>query len=188
MKKLSRKKKERSSGSPEEAPKRSPPDEPLWKGYLSLLIRAAVFIAILVLLFTQVLFLKRVDGNEMFPALKDGDLALGFRLERTLRSGDVVLYQADGDLHFGRILTLGGNTVEISGDGSVKINGVSESGEILFSTDDPGTLTYPYEVPEGSGFILGDYRTETKDSRTFGAIPISSIKGKVLTILRRRGI
>ncbi len=188
MKKLSRKKKERSSGSPEEAPKRSPQDEPLWKGYLSLLIRAAVFIAILVLLFTQVLFLKRVDGNEMFPALKDGDLALGFRLERTLRSGDVVLYQADGDLHFGRILTLGGNTVEISGDGSVKINGVSESGEILFSTDDPGTLTYPYEVPEGSVFILGDYRTETKDSRTFGAIPISSIKGKVLTILRRRGI
>ncbi|MGN0256283.1 MAG: signal peptidase I [Chordicoccus sp.] len=188
MKKLSRKKKERSSGSPEEAPKRSPPDEPLWKGYLSLLIRAVVFIAILVLLFTQILFLKRVDGNEMFPALKDGDLALGFRLERTLRSGDVVLYQADGTLHFGRILTLGGNTVEISGDGSVKINGVSESGEILFSTDDPGKLTYPYEVPEGSVFILGDYRTETKDSRTFGAIPISSIKGKVLTILRRRGI
>ena len=188
MKNISRKKK-RSSGSPEEAPKRSPPaEEPLWKGYLRLFIRAVIFIAILVLLFTQVLFLKRVDGNEVFPALKDGDLALGFRLERTLRSGDVVLYQADGDLHFGRILTLGGNTVEISGDGSVKINGVSESGEILFSTDDPGTLTYPYEVPEGSVFILGDYRTETKDSRTFGAIPISSIKGKVLTILRRRGI
>ena len=52
----------------------------------------------------------------------------------------------------------------------------------------PGTITYPYEVPEGSIFVLGDYRTDANDSRTYGAIPASCIKGKVLTILRRRGI
>lgn len=169
--------------------KRTPETEqPLWKGYFQLLIRAGIFILILIVLFTQILFLKRVNGNDMFPSLKDGDLVLGFRLESTLRSGDVVLYQADGSLHFGRILTLSGSTVDISGNGSVQVNGVTESGEILFSTDDPGTLTYPYTVPEGSVFILNDDRMETGDSRIYGAIPIKSIKGKLLTLLRRRGI
>ena len=163
-------------------------DQPLWKGYVHLLIRAGIFIVIIAVLFTQILFLKRVNGNDMFPSLKDGDLVLGFRLESTMRSGDVVLYQANGSLHFGRILTLAGSTVEISGNGSVQVNGVTESGEILFSTDDPGTLTYPYTVPEGSVFILNDDRMETGDSRIYGAIPIKSIKGKVLTLLRRRGI
>lgn len=163
-------------------------EEPVWKGYLSLVIRMAAFLLVIFLIFTQVLFLKRVKGVEMFPSLKDGDLALGFRLEREYRSGDVVLYEADGDLHFGRILTLGGNTVNISGNGSVQINGVTESGEIVFPTDDPGTLDYPYQVPEGSYFILGDYRTEKEDSRIFGAIPKDSIKGKVISILRRRGL
>ena len=169
--------------------KRTPETEqPLWKGYVNLLIRAGIFILIIVVLFTQILFLKRVNGNDMFPSLKDGDLVLGFRVESTLRSGDVVLYQANGSLHFGRILTLAGSTVEISGNGSVQVNGVTESGEILFSTDNPGTLTYPYTVPEGSVFILNDDRMETGDSRIYGAIPIKSIKGKVLTLLRRRGI
>lgn len=170
--------------------KKPPPkQQPLWKGYVSLLIRAGVFIAILAVLFTQVLFLKRVSGTEMFPSLKDGDLALGFRLESSYCSGDVVLYEADGSMHFGRILTLGGNTVNISGNGSVEVNGITESGEeVLFSTDDPGSLTYPYEVPEDSVFILGDYRTEKDDSRIYGAILIHDIKGKVLTILRRRGL
>ena len=169
--------------------KRAPETEqPLWKGYVNLLIRAGIFIVIIAVLFTQILFLKRVNGNDMFPSLKDGDLVLGFRVESTLRSGDVVLYQANGSLHFGRILTLAGSTVEISGNGSVQVNGVTESGEILFSTDNPGTLTYPYTVPEGSVFILNDDRMETGDSRMYGAIPIKSIKGKVLTLLRRRGI
>ena len=43
-------------------------------------------------------------------------------------------------------------------------------------------------VPEGSVYVLGDYRTNTQDSRDFGAIPIKSVQGKVITILRRRGL
>lgn len=41
-------------------------------------------------------------------------------------------------------------------------------------------------VPEGSVFILGDYRTHAKDSREFGPISIENVKAKVITILRRR--
>ena len=96
----------------------------LGKGYLRLFVRAAVFLLILYLVFTRVLFLGRVTGMEMYPSLKDGDLALGYRLEREYRTGDVIVYEAGGALHFGRVavkeeentdhsvLTLKGNDFE----------------------------------------------------------------------------
>ena len=63
-----------------------PPDpQPLWKGYLSLAVRMAIFVVILILIFTKVLFLKRVGGSDMFPSLKDGDLTLGYRLQTQYR-------------------------------------------------------------------------------------------------------
>lgn len=124
----------------------------------------------------------------MFPSLKDGDLTLGFRLDRNYQSGDIVLYTVDGTEHFGRVLTTAGNTVEMDGSGDVRVNGISESGEILFLSTDIGTLKYPYTVPEGTVFVMCDHRTETEDSRTYAAIPVRQIHGKVLSFLRRRGL
>lgn len=49
-------------------------------------------------------------------------------------------------------------------------------------------LEYPYRVPEGHVFVLGDYRTNATDSRDFGPIPMKQVEGKVITILRRRGL
>ena len=37
-------------------------------------------------------------------------------------------------------------------------------------------------------FLLGDYRTQTLDSRDFGAISMENVEGKVITLLRRRGL
>ena len=47
---------------------------------------------------------------------------------------------------------------------------------------------YPYTVPTGSFFILGDYRTQSKDSRDFGAVDLADVKAKVITLLRRRSL
>lgn len=158
------------------------------KGYIRLLIRAVLFVLIVYLFFTKILCFQRVEGMEMFPSLKDGDLTLSYCLKQTLRPGDVIIYEQNGEKHFGRILAVGGNEINIDGSGDVKINGVSESGEIIYPSYHKGTIKYPYKIPQGSVFVLGDYRTETKDSREYGAISESQIKGKVLTILRRRGI
>lgn len=75
----------------------------LWKEYLRFGLRAAVFLLVMYLLFTKILFLGQVEGMEMSPSLKDGDLALGYRLQQEFRTGDVIVYEEDGARHFGRI-------------------------------------------------------------------------------------
>ena len=162
----------------------------LRKGYLELARRVVLVAAMFWLLFGVVFMLARVQGNEMFPAVKDGDLVLAYRLQQSCTKNDVVVYQADGVTHVGRVLALGGDVVNITEDGTLLVNGTTQSGEILYPTYPASAagLSYPYTVPEGSVFILADYRTNAADSRNFGAIPMRDVKGTVLALLRRRGL
>lgn len=172
----------------EKAEKTENSKKQLWQEYRSLLIRCGVFLLILYLVFSKILFLKQVEGIDMFPSLKDGDLVLGYRLQKDFQTDDVIAYEEEGRLRFGRVIAHGGDQVNINESGEVKVNGVSEGGEILYLTYDGGNLKYPYQVPKNTLFVLGDYRTEAKDSRSYGAIPMGQVKGKVITFLRRRGL
>ena len=122
----------------------------------------------------------------MFPAVKDGDLILGFRLQREYVKDDVVVYEADGETHVGRIMGRETDVITMDDTGTLLVNGTVQGGEILFPTYPEDGIEYPYTVPEGCVFILGDYRTQSKDSREYGSVPLKNVKAKVITILRRR--
>lgn len=156
--------------------------------YLNLLLRLIVLIIILYVLFNQVFLIDQANGNGMFPAVKDGDLMVAYRLESDLSKNDVVFYTHEGGRHVGRILGRPGDVVTINDSGTLMVNGTTQSGEILYPTYKKEGLTYPYTVPDDSYFILGDYRTQCEDSRDFGAVNRKDVEGKVITILRRRSI
>lgn len=119
-------------------------------------------------LFTQVFLLTQASGNSMFPAVKDGDLLIGYRLQGTYAKNDVVLYEQDGKLRVGRVLGRENDLIALDDSGTLIVNGSAQSGEILYPTYAKDTLEYPYTVPADSVFILGDYRTQSEDSRDFG--------------------
>ena len=158
------------------------------QGYISLLLRCVVLIVALVLLLTQVFLITQVTGNDMFPAIKDGDLVFAYRLQSDLSKNDVIVYKYDGKMRVGRILGRPGDVITLDDSGTLLVNGTTQGGEILYPTYAKENYTYPYVVPEDAYFILGDYRTQSEDSRDFGPVMKSSIQGKVITILRRRGI
>ena len=50
----------------------------------------------------------------MKPAACDGDILMYYRLHTEYKAGDMVVYQADGLLHIGRIAAVPEETVQIT--------------------------------------------------------------------------
>lgn len=157
-------------------------------GYVSLLLRVALLLLAGWLLFSQVFMITQASGSDMFPAVKDGDLLIGFRLQKTLVKNDVVVFSLGGEERVGRILGRADDVITLNDSGTLLVNGTTQSGEILYPTYAKEGMEYPFTVPKDCVFILGDYRTQAKDSRDFGCIPLEDVKAKVITILRRRTI
>jgi len=98
--------------------------------------------------------------------------------------GDMVVFNpsTDSTIPFvKRIVAVGGDVVEVR-DGQLFVNGEpSEIDEARGSTlPQSPQVVYPYTVPEGEFFAMGDNRTASSDSRSFGSQQNDRIIGKVL--------
>lgn len=157
------------------------------RGWLEIGVRLTGLALIFYILFSKVFLVCQLNGNAMFPSLKDGDLVLGFRLEKEINKNDLILYEMDSEICASRVVAKGTDYVDMDEEGHLYVNGTVQSGEIFYPTEPKAFLKYPFQVPEGYVFVLGDYRTQASDSRDFGPLPEEAIKGKVITIVRRRG-
>lgn len=156
----------------------------------SFLVRLAMLAVLLVVLFGVVFGITPMANADMQPSICAGDLMLYYRLEKDLNSDDVVVFKKDGETYTGRIVAKGGDTVEITSDSELKVNGsIVVENEIYYSTPQYDTdVRYPISLGEKEYFILCDSREGAKDSRYFGPVTQKEIKGKVITIIRRSGI
>lgn len=160
----------------------------LMAGYTALILRILLIAFIGATLFTKVFLIHQVTGNEMFPSVKDGDLLIAFRLQKSYAKNDVVVCVSDGKRYVGRIAALEHDVVTIDDSGIISVNGTEQNGEILYPTYAGDDLIYPYKVSDGAVFVLSDYRTSAHDSRERGEIALENVEGKVITLLRRRGL
>lgn len=84
--------------------------------------------------FLHFLFMiTQVKGMDMFPAVKDGDLAIVFRMQQEYAKNDVIAYRTDTGTKFGRIVARATDVVTIDDTGSLTVNGTTQTGEILLS-------------------------------------------------------
>ena len=131
-----------------------------------------------------------VKGRSMLSTLHPRDVMLAVRpplLYRHIRRGDIVLCRYPGrywrNLRFvpqtfvKRVVGLPGETIEIA-DGVVLIDGepLSEAyaqGDSypLAAQAEGVSVGFPYTVPEGCVWVMGDNRENSADSRYFGAVP-----------------
>lgn len=147
--------------------------------------KAACIVLFFALSFTFVLRPYRVTGTGMFPAVRDGDLGLFYRPGQA-HLNDVVLYTADGKLLTGRVIAYAGQVVDFPDGGGYTVDGYTPFEDVPYETTGIDGIEYPVTVPEGSVFVLNDYRLDFADSRTYGTVSQEQILGKLLFLLRRR--
>lgn len=157
------------------------------QGYVELFKNFLIMVLLILIAFSQIFYITVANGTDMFPAIVDGDIVLGYRLDKNYVKNDVVVCKVNGRKIIGRVVAREGDSVNITEDGKLFVNGTQQTGEIAFITM-PGKQTYPYMVPQGCVYLLGDHRMEATDSRNFGPVKEKDIKAKVVNIFRRRGI
>ncbi len=155
------------------------------------LVRKIIIVAVIFYIIFGVLFgVTSMKGGDMQPKIAAGDLLLYYRLNDNYVRNDVVVMKRDGSEYTGRIVGIPGDTIEITADGSLFINGnrIIET-EIYFPTEPyQGATGYPLTLADDEYFLLGDHRITAKDSRYFGAVKADELKGKVITAIRRTDI
>ena len=134
-----------------------------------------------------------VKGVSMEPTFFHGDFVIGNRLVYTGKGpqrGDLVICRAnDSEFIVKRVIGLPGDVVEIRFNGAfddLYINGELMNEEYL---PEPmmqkGDVEYPYTVPEGKYFVMGDNRNISNDSRfkAMGDIAEDDVEGRADIIL-----
>lgn len=154
------------------------------------LIRLFLLIAVIGILFGVVFGLTPMANADMQPAVCAGDLMLYYRLDKNLKSDDVVVFQKEGIQYTGRIVAVPGDVMEITDKSDLMVNGSSVVEDDIFYMTPAydSEVKYPLTLDKDQYFILCDSREGAKDSRSFGAVETGEIKGKVITIVRRSGI
>ena len=148
---------------------------------------------LLSIVFSQFSGLTIAKGNEMYPAIREGDVLLYERRAGHL-NGEAVLYEHAGEQHLGRIEAVAGAVIDETGDHQITIDGnyqpVQERAGIFYRTyvKEGGALKLPLVIDRGAYFILCDNRERASDSRAFGPVPEADVRGRIIMVLRRRMI
>ena len=122
----------------------------------------------------------------MEPGLNDGDIILLTKIY-SIEPGDLVCFEWNDKSLLKRVIARAGDWVTIDGEGKVYVNGALLDepyvSEFRLGESD---ISYPYQVPEDSFFVMGDERTSSLDSRStlVGCVKSDQIIGEGLICVR----
>ena len=147
-------------------------------------VGVAVLLIFLVLvnLFAQFYSVVRYYGDSMRPTLKNGQV-LFVRKTQEVEAGDIVAFYYNNKVLIRRVISMGGDTIEIDSSGNVSSDGEAlEEPYVENRSIGQCDLDFPYDVPVGQIFLMGDDRVISMDSRLsqIGTVSADRLLGKVV--------
>lgn len=154
------------------------------------LLSILIIIIIVWLMLGVVFGIMKAPSNDMTPRIDYGDLLLYFRLDNKFDINEVVIIKKNDTIYLGRVIAVGGDTVDITDEANLVVNGnVINEPKIFYTTPRyEGYEEFPQTVPKGEYFILVDKREGGEDSRYYGTVTEKEIKGSVVTVIRRNNL
>ncbi len=171
---------------------------PRSRGVLRTVLSGAGYVALVIALVwglqTFVACPYNIPSGSMEDTIEIGDNVWSEKVSyyfRDIEPGDIVTFndpEIPNRTLIKRVIATGGQTVDLL-DGVVYVDGVA--------LDEPYTqgkpsaplktasgieITYPYTVPAGDIWVMGDNRTNSADSRYFGPIDEASVSGRAVVI------
>ena len=151
------------------------------------LMRNAIYVLIVVAAITSlvsIFFVRALKtfGNSMTPALEDGDIVAVYLTDKA-EPGELIAFYFNNKLIIKRVIALGGSVVDMDEAGNVSVDGVPLE-EPYLTEKVPGDISveFPFTVPDGQYFVLGDNRVTSTDSRSsiIGCVDPDNMLGQVV--------
>lgn len=165
--------------------------EPWWRGVLEFIVAFAIMIAAIMALRTFVIEPFEIPSGSMLQTIQIGDRVFAEKISVALdpmpEAGEIVTFvnpRDPSETLIKRVIATEGQTVDLR-DGLVYVDGEPldepyTNGLPSNPMNSQGKVTYPYTIPEGYFWAMGDNRTNSSDSRVFGAVSAESVTGRAV--------
>lgn len=145
--------------------------------FLKELLSYAIILIVVIVIRTFIITPVIVSGDSMYDTLKNGNILILKKYDRSYERGDVVVFNYRDSKLVKRVIGLPGEVVTYV-DGVLYINGVMVEDEFASDTNDFKMEDIGFDfIPDGQYLVLGDNRMNSSDSRSIGLVSSENIIG-----------
>ena len=172
----------------------APKNSKIWLKLRNFVLSLAVVMGLAYVMSEYVAIAYAVPSSSMESTIHAGDKVYAEQLSyyfRDVEPGDIITFEDPSDpdkILLKRCVAVGGQSVDFK-DGCLYVDDVlmtenyTEGKPTNPFVDTQEAIVYPYTLSEGQLWVMGDNRTNSKDSRYFGAIDTASVKKRVFIVL-----